>query len=73
MTLAELAVPTSLLILLGSYGSDAVLPGELTPSWQKGLASTLVLGAVCGMSNEAMARRIFLIPTSVPLSALPYR
>ncbi|MGH6839033.1 MAG: hypothetical protein ACREDT_09555 [Methylocella sp.] len=62
MTLAVFADPISLVILFGSYGSGAVLARELTLRWQKGFASTLILGAVYGMFNEAMASGGFFDP-----------
>jgi hypothetical protein len=62
ITFAVFGDPISLILLFGSYGSGAVLARELTVRWQKGFPSTLLLGAVYGMFNEALATGGFFDP-----------
>jgi len=62
MSFAVFADPISTVILFGSYGSGAVLARELTRRWQKGFASTLILGTVYGMFNEGIGTGGFFDP-----------
>lgn len=66
----EFFVPTSFALLLGLYGSGALIVRELAVIWNRGWASVFVLGAAYGILEEGVAVKSFFDPNWMDLGGL---
>ncbi|HOJ01427.1 MAG TPA: hypothetical protein PLL88_07395 [Anaerolineaceae bacterium] len=66
----EFFQPATFLILVGLYGSGALLVRECVRRWQKGWISVLLLGMAYGIYEEGLVVRSFFDPNWVDIGVL---
>ncbi len=67
---AEFFQPATFLILVGLYGSGALLVRECVRRWHKGWISILLLGMAYGIYEEGLVVRSFFDPNWVDIGVL---